>query len=87
LKQTLAEFIQAPAITDKIILDGFPSVQLSTWMDQVTEAIKPPLVGSGSPENVVIATVGRWYVDTDSAGTGIYLKNTGEGSTGWVARS
>lgn len=83
----MAEFIQAPAITDKIIRDGFASVQFSTWMDQVTEAVKPPLVGSGSPESVVIAAVGRWYVNTDSAGTGIYLKNTGEGNTGWIARS
>jgi hypothetical protein len=83
----LAEFILVPAITDKIIMDGFASVQFSAWMDQVTEAVKPPLVGSGSPESVVIATIGRWYVDTDSAGTGVYLKNTGEGNTGWIARS
>jgi hypothetical protein len=83
----LAEFIQAPAITDKIMRDGFASVQFFTWMGQVTEAVKPPLVGSGSPESVVIATIGRWYVDTDSASTGIYLKNTGEGNTGWIARS
>jgi hypothetical protein len=83
----LAELILAPAITDKIIRDGFATVQFATWINQVTEAVKPPLVGSGSPESVVIATIGRWYVDTDSAGTGIYLKNTGEGSTGWIARS
>lgn len=83
----MAENIQAPLLSDKITNDGFASIQFYTWMDQITEAVKPPLVGSGSPEGVVVATIGRWYVDTDSVGTGIYLKNTGEGDTGWVARS
>lgn len=83
----MTENIQAPLLSDRIIEDGFANIQFYTWMDQITEAVKPPLVGSGSLEGVVIATVGRWYVDTDSSGTGIYLKNTGEGDTGWVARS
>jgi hypothetical protein len=82
----LAE-IQAPALTDKITQDGYANIQFYMWMDQITEAVKPPLVGSGSPEGVVIATVGRWYVDTDTTGTGIYLKESGEGDTGWIARS
>jgi hypothetical protein len=82
----LAE-IQAPALYDRIIEDGYASIQFYTWIDQITEAVKPPLVGSGSPDGVVVASIGRWYVDTDSAGTGIYLKNTGEGNTGWIARS
>lgn len=79
--------IQTPALTDKLTQDGYASIQFYTWMVQITEAVKPPIVGSGSPEGVVIATVGRWYVDTDTAGTGIYLKESGEGDTGWVARS
>jgi len=83
----LPDDIQAPAITDFIIENGFASVQLHTWMDQITEAVKPPLVGSGSPEGIITSTSGRWYVDTDSVGTGIYLKESGEGNTGWVARS
>lgn len=83
----MAEDIQAPLLSDRIVEDGFANIQFYTWMDQITEAVKPPLVGSGSPEGVIVATVGRWYVDTDTVGTGIYLKESGEGDTGWVARS
>lgn len=79
--------IQTPVLTDKLTQDGYASIQFYTWMGQITEAVKPPLVGSGSPEGVVTATVGRWYVDTDTTGTGIYLKESGEGDTGWIARS
>ena len=84
----MAEIIQAPAITDIIIEDGLSSVQFHTWMVQVTEALAPPITGSGSPEGVVVSTTGRWYVDTSAvAGTGIYFKESGEGDTGWTARS
>jgi hypothetical protein len=47
-----------------------------------------PLTGTGTPEAVVTADPGRWYVDTAvAAGTGIYFKETGTGDTGWVTRS
>jgi len=83
-KQTLADI---PALNDVIVEGGIATIQFYSWMEQITEAVKPPLTGSGSPEGVIVSTVGRWYVDTDSAGTGIYLKESGEGDTGWVARS
>lgn len=84
----MPEEIQAPALTDILLEGGIPTAQFHTWMDQITEAVKVPLTGSGSPEAVVIASVGRWYVDASAgAGTGIYFKETGEGDTGWVARS
>jgi hypothetical protein len=84
----LSEIILEPSLSDTIIVDGIASIAFHTWMQQVTEAVKPPLSGSGSPEGVIIATIGRWYVDTGaSAGTGIYFKESGEGDTGWVARS
>lgn len=84
----MAEIILQPAINERIVIDGVPTPQFYTWLEQVSEAIKPPLTGSGSPESNVIASVGRWYVDTSaSVGTGIYFKETGEGDTGWVQRS
>jgi len=84
----LAEEIQAPNITEEIVENGIPTTIFYNWIDQVTEAVKPPFTGSGSPEGVVVATTGRWYVDTSAgAGSGIYFKETGEGDTGWVARS
>jgi hypothetical protein len=43
--------------------------------------------GAGSPESVVTAPVGSMYTDTTGgAGTTLYVKESGTGSTGWVAK-
>lgn len=43
--------------------------------------------GSGSPESVYTAPVGSLYLRTDGgAGTSIYIKESGTGNTGWVAK-
>lgn len=43
--------------------------------------------GSGSPEGVITAVVGSTYSRTDGgAGTSFYVKETGSGNTGWVAK-
>lgn len=43
--------------------------------------------GTGSPEGVVTASVGSTYHRTDGgAGTSFYIKESGSGSTGWVAK-
>ncbi len=43
--------------------------------------------GSGSPEGVVTAPVGSLYTRTDGgAGTTLYVKESGSGNTGWVAK-
>lgn len=43
--------------------------------------------GAGSPEGVVTASVGSIYGRTDGgAGTTLYVKESGTGSTGWVAK-
>ena len=43
--------------------------------------------GSGSPESVVTAKVGSMYLRTDGgAGTSLYIKESGTGNTGWVAK-
>jgi hypothetical protein len=43
--------------------------------------------GSGSPESVVTAPVGSLFTRTDGgAATTLYVKETGTGSTGWVAK-
>lgn len=45
------------------------------------------LTGEGSPEGVVTANVGRVYTRTDGgAGTTLYVKESGTGNTGWVAK-
>jgi len=43
--------------------------------------------GTGSPEGVVTAPVGSLYTRTDGgAGTTLYVKESGTGNTGWVAK-
>ena len=43
--------------------------------------------GTGSPEGVVTATVGSLYTRTDGgANTTLYVKESGTGNTGWVAK-
>jgi hypothetical protein len=43
--------------------------------------------GTGSPETVVTATVGHLYLRSDGgAGTTLYVKESGAGNTGWVAK-
>lgn len=45
------------------------------------------LAGSGSPEGVITANVGSTYRRTDGgAGTSFYVKESGAGNTGWVAK-
>lgn len=45
------------------------------------------LSGTGSPENVVTAPVGTLFARTDGgAGTTLYVKESGSGNTGWVAK-
>jgi hypothetical protein len=43
--------------------------------------------GAGTPEGVVSARVGTMYLRSDGgAGTTLYVKETGVGNTGWVAK-
>lgn len=43
--------------------------------------------GSGSPEGVVSGNVGSMYLRADGGpGTALYIKESGAGSTGWVAK-
>jgi hypothetical protein len=45
------------------------------------------LTGSGTPENVVKAPVGTLYTNrTGGAGSTLYVKESGTGNTGWVAK-
>lgn len=43
--------------------------------------------GTGTPEGVVTAAVGSLFLRTDGgAGTCFYVKESGTGNTGWVAK-
>ena len=86
----MADPILVPTFGLSVTPDGRATEEFHTWMDQITNAVNEirPLTGTGSPEGVETASVGRWYVDTGAAvGTGIYFKETGDGDTGWILRS
>ena len=43
--------------------------------------------GTGSPEGVVTARIGSFYSRADGgAATSFYVKESGTGNTGWVAK-
>lgn len=60
------------------------------WVDAaiVTRDLQDRVrAGAGSPENVVAAPVGVLYLRTDGgANTTLYVKESGTGNTGWIAK-
>jgi hypothetical protein len=53
-----------------------------------TQAInRGTISGSGSPSGVYYAAVGTMYIRTDGgSSTTLYIKESGTGNTGWVAK-
>ncbi len=64
---------------------------IGIWIQQLVTVLNEYLtynfIGTGSPEGVVTASTGAVY-HNKSGGTGvsIYVKETGTGNTGWVAK-
>ena len=60
----------------------------SVFRYQILPSTGPQIYsGSGSPEGVVTAAIGSLYMRTDGgAGTSLYVKESGTGNTGWVAK-
>lgn len=86
----MAEILITPNFGDPLTAEGLANQEFHTWLDQVTEAVNNirPLTGTGTPEGSVIASVGRWYVDTNASPADIYFKATGDDTnTGWVITS
>lgn len=74
-------YIETPVIAE---VTGFGNAP-----DHVTGIIQPAIIfnGTGSPEGVVTASIGALYTRTDGgAGTTLYVKESGTGNTGWVAK-
>lgn len=73
---------------------------LSEWIARETKRLEADLQqevkfsngciwqsGRGSPENVIAAPVGSLYTDiAGGTGTTLYVKETGSGNTGWIAK-
>lgn len=59
------------------------------FRNAVSNVVQAPvaLTGAGTPEAAVTAAVGTLYLRTDGgASTTLYVKETGAGNTGWVAK-
>ncbi len=66
---------------------GAPTQEVHTWMQDVTEATV--LIGTGTPEAVIEAVQGRFYIDTaGTTGTMLYIKRDadtlGDKTKGWL---
>src|SRR2546425_563783 len=64
--------------------------RLNVAFPRIARIAKPMaslLMGSGSPEGKITARVGTGYLRTDGgAGTTLYVKESGTGSTGWIGK-
>lgn len=61
--------------------------RLTIQFNLVTSQVKYIYSGAGSPEGVLTAPPGSLYSNTSGgAGTTLYVKETGTGNTGWVAK-
>jgi hypothetical protein len=64
-----------------------PGIGLSAIAGTITFGGVKILVGTGSPEGVQTAPIGSLFLRTDGgAGSTLYIKESGTGNTGWVAK-
>ena len=67
--------------------DGRPTLEFIRWLDGFVRSTAWALEGTGTPEGAVEAPVGHIYRRTDGgASTTFYVKESGTGNTGWVAK-
>jgi hypothetical protein len=79
--------IVPPEARTPISREGVMEDEFQRWTEQVTQL--DLLIGSGSPEGVIEATVGREYMDdTGTAGSIKYIKRdadiAGDRTKGWI---
>lgn len=59
--------------------------ELSAVLERINDRL--PVYGEGSPEGIATAPVGTLYLRTDGGtSTTLYVKESGAGNTGWVAK-
>lgn len=71
-----------PALTvgDEVIIQRYTATPVTAYINLFSSGI-------GSPQGVVIAPVGSIYTRTDGGtSTTLYIKESGTGNTGWVAK-
>jgi hypothetical protein len=79
-------FVRSAANTLGISLNGFSNTHFQ-FRKNDDATIVGIIKGTGSPEGVITANVGSIFMRTDGgAGTSFYVKESGTGNTGWVAK-
>jgi hypothetical protein len=74
-----------PAATALTGSEPMEAVQGGVSVQTTSGAINLAVTGTGSPETVVTAPVGKIYFDlTDTGNPGMWVKATGIGNTGWT---
>lgn len=84
----MPEIAPIDANTPIVDKNGIMTPVFQRWMSQVSRL--DLIIGTGSPESVIEATVGRFYMDDSGAsGSLLYAKKLadigGDASQGWVA--
>ena len=70
-------------IENQAIIDAFKELSLLLSVLDIL----PISSGAGTPESSIVAGIGSLYLRTDgSASTTLYVKESGVGDTGWIAK-
>jgi hypothetical protein len=71
------------------ISDPVKSYDVEKKFKEISDAIQrlPIYIGAGTPEGEEAAPVGSLFLRIDGgAGTTLYVKESGEGDTGWIGK-
>lgn len=77
-------FAEGPIFRHK---DAIVQQEFENSYQDIRKVTKNIFSGTGSPNNVITAPVGSLFLRTDGgASTTLYVKESGTGSAGWVAK-
>ena len=83
----LVQLVKLLRVNLQSLYSGAVFTQTEAGTSLVYNNKTPWIVGAGSPNTVVSAPVGSLYTRTDGgANTTLYVKESGTGNTGWVAK-
>ena len=85
------EALKIDGTSDYCLVTGFNATGLPSlnylYTDTTGNTNVAQLVGTGTPESVIEAGIGSTYLRLDGGtSTTLYVKETGTGNTGWVAK-
>ncbi len=79
--------VDTPLAGEKITDKGVPTAKFQALLEVYEREVNlnTPIIGTGSPEGVVVAEPYQAYLDTTGgAGSIQYRKMSGSGDTGWI---